>query len=118
MLVAVMPSAHTPGSAARASHRGGLAARNVQPLTWATQSACNHAAASLVGSDVLGQLVMATTFVVIVSTVCARRISEFIVRQAAQKLHTLRRDQGIALAVQMITAGLMGGDGVAYLRNR
>jgi O-antigen/teichoic acid export membrane protein len=96
--------AHLP--VGRSIARGALALLTVQPLSWAASLLSAIVIPRLLGSDVLGQLVIATTITGIVSTVTGLGISEFLVRRAAQRPHTLRRDQGIALMVQMIAAAL------------
>jgi O-antigen/teichoic acid export membrane protein len=103
---AVILPAHTPESAGRSIARGGIALLRVQPLTWGASLLSTVLLPRLVGSDVLGQLTIATTIIAIAATVCGLGISEFLVRRVAQQPHTLMRDQGIALTVQMIAAGL------------
>jgi lipopolysaccharide exporter len=103
---AVVPPSHNPESVGRSIARGGLALFSVQPLTWGASLLSTALLPRLLGSDMLGEVSIATTFIAIVATACGLGISEFLVRRAAQQPHTLRRDQGTALVVQMIAAGL------------
>ncbi len=79
---------------------------SVQPLTWGASLLSTVLIPRLLGSDVLGQVTIATTIITIAATVSGLGISDFLVRRVAQQPRSLGRDQGIALTVQMIAAGL------------
>jgi len=101
---AMGPTSHTPGSVGQSIVRGALALLSLQPMSWGASLLAAIALPQLLGSEVLGQLVIATTIAAIGSTVTGLGVSEFLVRRVAQQPHTLRRDQGVALTVQMVAA--------------
>jgi O-antigen/teichoic acid export membrane protein len=98
------PQAHL--SVGQSIARGALAILTVQPLSWGTSLLSAILIPRLLGSDVLGQLTIAATIASIATTFTGLGISEFLVRRVAQQPHLLRRDQGIAITVQMIAASL------------
>lgn len=103
---AASPPAVAQLSVGQSIAHGALALLTVQPLSWAAALLGAIVIPGMLGSDALGQIVIATTIASIVSTVAGLGISEFLVRRAAQRPQALRRDQGIALTVQMIAATL------------
>jgi O-antigen/teichoic acid export membrane protein len=58
----------------------------------------------LLGAQAFGEVTIALTIATLATTASGLGVSEFLVRRAAQRPHTLQRDAGVAFAIQMITA--------------
>jgi O-antigen/teichoic acid export membrane protein len=91
-------------SVASSIARGALALLTVQPLSWAISLLSAIVGPRLLGSDLLGQLTTAMTITGIVTTLSGLGVSDYLVRRFAQKPELLKRDQGTALALGLVTA--------------
>src|ERR1051326_4053898 len=93
-----------PRSLGQSITHGALALVLLQSLTWSATLVSTIVGPRMMGSNTLGQLAIAITINTIVSTIAGLGIPEFLVRRAAQQPATLRRDQGIALTIQLCFA--------------
>ena len=92
------------GSVADSMLRGILALLSTQPLTWGTSLLAAAVMPRLLGAHALGQYTMVLSVTGLAGTALCLGIPDFLLRRIAQQPQSLRRDIGLALAIQLAAA--------------
>jgi O-antigen/teichoic acid export membrane protein len=94
------------GSVGQSILRGALALLSTQPLTWGVSLLGAAVIPRFLGADALGQYAIAQTIAALAYSALNLGVADFLVRRVAQQPRTLRQDIGVALLIQLTTAGL------------